>query len=459
MRRLLAFGLAAGLITGACSSGGDPTTTVTLAEASTDADTPFFETTIRPAVIDWRRPAGGPDEPAFVVAVDAATGAEEWRLEVPWGARQHLQVADDRLFYSYSPPGDESLVVALGLDGDPMWQATTNWLMIGPLYATADIVAGLAWARDESVHDRFAVVALDAADGELRWSTQFDWLPEGGPNGRMTAGDGAIYLARRSGRVIAFETSTGARRWSVRYRGRAFDAPLFADGSVIVGTGEALVALNAADASETWNADSGGRKIASPRGVASGNGVSWFGRERGGFRIAAAEVATGLPRWTASTYMDFRIGESTVVGFRRGEDEDLPSELIVWDAADGTPLADVRMDGAIQPSTVVPAGSIVYAGLVPRGGVPGRIVAIDVASGAVSWEVELPGAPREPALGQGTIYVPMEGDPNSQPGIVALDRASGDELWTFTSELEIKTHPLIVGTTLFVVTGREGPEL
>jgi hypothetical protein len=143
MRRSLGWLALLTFVATACTDAGETTTTSAAATVitttttappqwSTDADTAFFDAVQSPATIEWRRldPGTGSDAPAFIHAISTATGEEAWRLEVPWPSFPWLQLAGDRLIYSYQNLGDEDVTVAVGLDGAPLWrQRRTGYSM------------------------------------------------------------------------------------------------------------------------------------------------------------------------------------------------------------------------------------------------------------------------------------------------------------------------------------------
>jgi len=472
MRRPPAWLLLLCLLITACTDAGDITDTTTPSPAqaapgvttatapsqeSTDADTPFFDAVQSPASLEWQKlPAGtGSAAPAFIHAANAETGDEVWRLEVPWPRLPWIQLAGDRLVYSYENLGEEDVIVAVGLDGAPLWQLTTNWRFHGPFYADDEVLVGVARARDRNVGARSAVVALDIDTGLLIWEAKLKWLPENGEPGRVAVGSDAVFVVRPNGRTIAFDLATGDRWWSIKLENRVSGVPLHVDGAVLVGTRNGLVALDARDGTELWFAETGRRQIASPEGVASGNAVAWMNNPRNpGFFVAAADAATGAEAWTGQSYLQFHVGESAVVGFGFDESQDNPSQVLVWEGETGRVLADVDTAANVNPFSVAITDRDVYVGTEA----PGRLIAIDLAGGVTAWDTPLDGSLGPPTADLATVYVPAQRPGETPHGALhAVARASGDLLWTFETDMGITTRPILANGLVFVVSAEVEP--
>ena len=455
----------------ACSDSGDGASTTTASplerttgvttaiapgQESTDADTPFFDAVQSPGTLEWRELAAGTGSaaPAFVHAVDAETGDEAWRLEVPWPSFPWLQLAGDRLIYSYQNLGEEDVIVAVGLDGAPLWQSTTNWRFHGPFYADDEMLVGVARARDRNVSAQSAVVALDIDTGLLIWEEKLRWLPENGEQGHVAVGSDAVFVVRPNGRTIAFDLATGQRRWSVKLENRVSGVPLYVDGAVLVGTHNGLAALDALDGTELWFAETGRRQIASPEGVAAGNAVAWMNNARNpGFFVAAANLETGSQAWTGQSYLQFHVGESSVVGFEFDESQDYPSQVLVWDGASGRVLADVDTAGSVNPFSVAITDRDVYVGTTGVSNEAGGLIAIDVTGGVAAWDTPLGGSLGTPTTDRAAVYVPAQLPDEARRGALhAVARASGEVLWTFEAEMDITTRPLLANGLVFVVS-------
>jgi outer membrane protein assembly factor BamB len=164
-----------------------------------------------PAVVDGTIYAGvsHPEDlgSGELVAIDAATGAERWR-------------------------------VPLGL----------------PLARSPSVVGGVAYVTASDWQDGPSMlVAVDAITGAVSW--RIDAL--GAWASPTAVVDGLVYVSDGGG-THAFEATTGARVWSAAHTDWPFAVPAVAGGTVYVGTGEGtLLALDGATGAERWAFDAG----------------------------------------------------------------------------------------------------------------------------------------------------------------------------------------------------------
>ncbi|HUJ58979.1 MAG TPA: PQQ-binding-like beta-propeller repeat protein [Kofleriaceae bacterium] len=249
-------------------------------------------------------------------------------------------------------------------------------------------------------------------------------------------GDGA------TGGVVAIELATGAIRWRAAtarpVRGGVAIVPGAPPTVVVAQIDGAVLGLDAATGAVRWRyelsigvAPQAGAVFGSP---AADGGDVLIGHQRA---LAALAGATGTPLWTidpvpegadSQSAVALAIGDGVAVGaFNRRF-----GGLLAWDRATGAELW--RLDGpdfvAINASPVI-AGDTVYA-------VSGAdaVFAVDLASGAVRWRSELDPAGfawgnatiGTPALAHGVLVVPT-----LYRDVVALDAASGAELWRGTA--------------------------
>lgn len=123
----------------------------------------------------------------------------------------------------------------------------------------------------------------------------------------------------------------------------------------------------------------------------------------------------------------------------------------------GRPTADGTTESTDRPTAT---------GTEPSAGTPGAVQQVAPAQEGVGWRVDLGagiGAP--PAVADGTVYVggwrETEGTPTPGAGpgagdrLYALDLASGDARWQYTSG-PVQRRPRVVGDTVYVVRGFNG---
>jgi len=187
-----------------------------------------------------------------LVALDAETGERRWSARLGRDPRYGVAADERSVFAGYRA------LAAFAPTGAERWRRRLDQVVPGarererlssvPLPGGALVVA---------VSGRRAVVAFDADDGSLRWTTPLD---------------GEVGRAVRSGdRVVV---------------------PVGADG------GSDLVALDAADGSERWRRSFAER----PGDLAVDDDVLVYARSRGGGGgLTALDTASGAVRWERST--------------------------------------------------------------------------------------------------------------------------------------------------------------
>jgi outer membrane protein assembly factor BamB len=162
----------------------------------------------------------------MVAAVDEASGAVVWRIDLGPGNIGTPSVVGDTLYLARGlhDPAAPHEIVALGTHDHEQ-----RWTFGSP--AGAEILAGAATeTRVYAVAKDGYVYGLDA-NGETRWSTD-----TGAPSGAL-AGlvDGVLYVTNDRREVLAIDAATGAIRWRIPVAGVPTMAAVI-DGRVIVAT-------------------------------------------------------------------------------------------------------------------------------------------------------------------------------------------------------------------------------
>lgn len=126
----------------------------------------------------------------FLLGLDAASGAERWRLDLPIDAWTPIVAGRDGAYLSVGldPAGrwDGTRILALAPDGGTQWQVDIPGIHGTPLdLVLGDDVLVLRAPTDDPV-----LVALDLAAGTERWRTTFDGYLPGPP----TVADGVVYV-------------------------------------------------------------------------------------------------------------------------------------------------------------------------------------------------------------------------------------------------------------------------
>ncbi len=267
--------------------------------------------------------------------------------------------------------------------------------------------------------------------------------------------DGRVYAAGRKGRVYAFDARTGKRVWRTDT-----DAPITGgvgggDGLVLVGTGKGRVlALDAATGKLRWKATVTSEVLSRPRAadgvvvVESGDGNVFGLSVRDGHRLwmVTNTIPTLTLRGTASPVL---LSGVALCGLASGQ-------LEVIRLRDGTLLW--------QATVAVPHGNSALARMVDVDSEPrvlddvayvaayqGRVAAINLASGQMVWERDIPSYAGLGVAGDQVFVTDDHGN------VWALARATGATMWR-QKKLSYRgvTAPVPFGARYVVVGDREG---
>jgi eukaryotic-like serine/threonine-protein kinase len=164
-----------------------------------------------------------------LVALRTSDGTVAWQAEVASSGAGGTPTIAGGLVYAATgldsdDPATRGLVALDARTGEERWRlpSPTGEVMYAP--AVADGSAYIV-AEDESV------TAVDAETGKVRWSTT-----TGSPNDALPSvwGD-TVYVATTGGALQALDTLTGTLDWEVPIRGVPY-APVVTGGLVLVGT-------------------------------------------------------------------------------------------------------------------------------------------------------------------------------------------------------------------------------
>lgn len=279
------------------------------------------------------------------------------------GGVLEVAIVGDRVYFA----SDDGTVHAVSRDrGVEAWTATIpNGPLTGPFAGD-----GRLYLSDGD--GRFHALAQD--DGRVLWTSATTYSTPS----RAIGVNGTLYFGTDDGSVVALDGASGSERWRVRPPGATHvDAPAFGDGRLFAGTaGGGFVAIDTATQAIVWTADPGTERT----GTATvADGIAYIGanaQESSG-SLHAFAASSGQPLWAASE-----------------------PQLQFPDVADGV---------AYSASTT------------------GVVIAIDTATGATRWRIELGGAARAPVVVDGVVYV----DVGDRHLVFAIDAATGDLRWQF----------------------------
>jgi eukaryotic-like serine/threonine-protein kinase len=285
-------------------------------------------------------------------ALDAPTGAELWRFEVP----------EDR------PPR--------AVDSSPA------------------VVDGVVYA----VSYRGILYAVDATTGQERW--RLDTVLEEpvqacGALSSPAVADGVVYLGTCDGDLLAVDANTGSERWRHPLRPRfLIDAsPAVAGGMVYLGY-VGVTAVDAVSGEQVWEAGEY-VPVSSP---AVADGVVYLGS---GHDVYAFDAGSGEQRWHVET--DFAMSSSPAVSQGVVYIGSLGRNVYAFATASGEELwRFVTPDDSLSASVTI-ADGVVYA----SGHNSGRVYALDADRGQELWRFDT-GVTFRPASSpiviDGTVY-------------------------------------------------------
>jgi outer membrane protein assembly factor BamB len=176
-----------------------------------------------PAVVDGTVYVGGDATASGTVmtlyAVDAATGAIQWRHENNQNGLYAIDAATGRVRWS-APTGDA-------------------------VRSTVPVDAGVAYvgSRDGTLY------AVDAATGAERWRFATGKAITASP----AVADQTVFVGSTDGTLYALDAATGAERWHVGTGSVRESAPTVADGIVYVVAGGVFRALDTQTGEERWD--------------------------------------------------------------------------------------------------------------------------------------------------------------------------------------------------------------
>lgn len=224
-------------------------------------------------------------------------------------------------------------------------------------------------------------------------------------------------------------------RWEFQTGGSVDASPVVVDGSVYIGSGSTVYAIDSATGVESWEFETDG-SVSSP---SVAHGILYIGS---GSSVYAIDALTGVERWkfetgswswsSASNSSPAVVDGIVYVGAAGG--------VYALDAATGIQRWNVKTDYQENSSPAVVDG-ILYIGSID-----GKIYAINAAAGVKLWQFQTGGPVySSPAVANGVVYVGSNYD-----NVYALDAATGSKLWTFETDGDVSSSPAVVDGVVYV---------
>ena len=305
-------------------------------------------------------------------------------------------------------------------------------------------------------------IALERHTGHLVWEYRSGWLSSSTP---AVTGD-AVIFAVRPGRVVAVHRQSGARRWETPINSPILASPIVVHGTVYIGAADKkLYALDAATGQQRWvfatqdwivsavayagdrvivasqdsrlhvvGAETGRQRLIYETGMGRHIGVGpAIAGDRAYFGSVGARV--WAIDWRATTYP----WERALLFWQ--------TNLYLWGMRSTSPIqkgsvwsrrvgGDVRHTPAIAHNTVYVAAA------------PGKVVALDAATGGDRWRADLhKEITAAPTVAGTTVLV------GTQDGVVVgLEAQTGAVQWDFATAGKITASPIVAGDTMYVAS-------
>lgn len=172
-------------------------------------------------------------------SLDAATGAENWAFSEAKGRFIAGAVVVGDLILA---PSVDNTLYALNTDGRLQWKFTaSNDIWASPVSDGSRVYAA---SMDRSIY------ALNLKDGSLAWSVQLGTAILSTP--ALVEG-GMLYVSTLGNEVAAVDASGGAVVWTFTTADHVWASPVVNDGTVFVGdVGKNFYALDAKTGAEVW---------------------------------------------------------------------------------------------------------------------------------------------------------------------------------------------------------------
>lgn len=322
------------------------------------------------------------------------------------------------------------------------------------------------------------VLGLEAASQNLLWSfkpesaTLFFYAPPSVKDGRAVIGDFGAAQGLFSPQIVVsiygldVTSSTAKTEWTRNdlATDRIVAAPLQVGDVVYVATADnQLLALDAESGNELWHFTAEFSIWAQPTYYEGTLFVASLDRH-----IYALNAEDGSQKWAAE--LSGAMSAQPVVN---------PDENLVYAASYDREVHALNMDTG-EEAWSVPASDWVWSapaladGTLYVGDSSGNVFAVDAANGDILWEsgvhtmnvvaaanqnppAQIKGAIQaSPVVNDGVVYVASLGNEQSEEGLlVALDAATGEELWQATTPAPLFSTPVVVGDVIVVAMQSE----
>ena len=267
-----------------------------------------------------------------------------------------------------------------------------------------------------------SVVALHRQSGALRWETHLKSPIVASP----IVVQGTVYIGAADKKLYALDAATGQQRWAFATQDWIVSAVAVAGDRVIVASQDSRL--------HVVGAETGRRRLLYETGMGRHIGVGpAIAGERAYFGTVGARV--WAIDWQATTYP----WEPALLFWQ--------TNLYLWGMRSTPPVQKgsvwSRHVGGDVRHTPAIAHNLVYVTAAP-----GKVVALDAATGAERWRTDLRMVITAAPTVAGTAVLI-----GTQDGVVfGLDAHTGAVLWDFTTAGKITGSPIVAGDTMYVAS-------
>jgi len=260
--------------------------------------------------------------------------------------------------------------------------------------------------------------AVDAATGEQEWRFEADHRIEGTPQ----YADGTVFVGSYDRHIYALDAATGEVQWEVETDGLIRGSPTVADGTVYIGVGCHNLACE-------WYAD-------------GTSDTGW---------LYALDAATGEVDWHRE--LGTEVVSTPAVGERNLFVGSSDGYLYALDRSSGEQRWRYRTREWIWASPTLAFGTVYVADW------DAEVHAVDAATGEQEWSYSSFGSyiSGSTAVDEEAVYfghTPANAPPDptrSNAEVFAVERTTGDELWTYTTDaLEIGSSPVVTDEAVYI---------
>jgi len=294
------------------------------------------------------------------------------------------------------------------------------------------------------------------------WEYHSGWLSSSTP----AVVDDTVIFAVRPGRIVALYRQSGARRWEMPINSPILASPIVVHGTVYIGAADKkLYALDVATGQQRWVFTTQDWIVSA---VAYADARVIVASQDSRLHVVGAE--TGRQRLIYETGMGRHIGVGPVVAGDRAYFGSVGARVwaIDWHATTypwerallfwqtNFYLWGMRSTSPIQKGSVWSrrvGGDVRHTLAVAHNTVyvtaaPGKVVALDAATGAERWRTDLRLViTAAPTVADTTVLV------GTQDGLViGLEAQTGAVLWDFKTAGKITASPIVAGDTMYVAS-------